>query len=215
MEGLVSSGQLQKLIIGIKDAGDLEKRAIWLRKKLTEQTIRNASYSLDAASLVFGHTILDDSLNSFLEITCEVAPEFWESRVQRKKVEVGLLKGRSPEELTKDVIRKDIEDIRLNASLAGRAGMLHAICKPASTSLGSYQFDPEVLREIDTIRKNIVHGDLLGAEIPEIHSSLEYLRVTWNFCFLMMHQRFGLHIDPEAIPQGANDTPQQGSAEPS
>jgi len=52
---LGDSGHLEKLIIGIKDADDLKKTADLIREKLTEQTMKNASYSVDSASLVFAH----------------------------------------------------------------------------------------------------------------------------------------------------------------
>ena len=60
---LADSGQLEKLIIGIKDAGDLKKTADFVRERLTEQTMKNASYSVDAASLVFAHTVLEDEIS--------------------------------------------------------------------------------------------------------------------------------------------------------
>jgi hypothetical protein len=199
VDDMVSSGQLERFIIGIEDSEQLQKTAHWLSEKLTEQALKNASYSVDAASLVFAHTILDDALNSFLDITCEVAPPYWQHRVEKKTVELGMLKGRSWDDVLKMVIQKEIAAIGRNESLVKKSELLHAVCKPSTPPRNEYQFDSETLRQIDKLRQDIVHGDLLGREIAEIETRLAYLRDTWNYFFVMMHVSFGLQIDSAAI----------------
>ncbi len=49
---LTVSGQLKEFIIGIVDDDDLKKTTDFLSQKLTEQTLKNASSSVDAASLL-------------------------------------------------------------------------------------------------------------------------------------------------------------------
>ena len=63
----------------------MDKTARWLREKLTEQAVKNASSSVDAASIVFAHSILDEALGSFVEITGEVASDYWKEKMQSKK----------------------------------------------------------------------------------------------------------------------------------
>lgn len=79
---------------------------------------------------------------------------------------------------------------------------LHAICKPHRPPRNEYRFDAATLRQIDKLRQDIVHGDLLGGEIPEVETKLAYLRETWNYFFVMMHESFGLQIDAAAITAG-------------
>ena len=80
-----------------------------------------------------------------------------------------------------------------------KSELLHAVCKPSRLPRIEYQFDAQTLREIDKLRQDIVHGDLLGGEISAIETKLAYLRDTWNYFFVMMHESFGLRIDPTAI----------------
>jgi len=61
---------------------------------------------VDAASLVFAHTVLDDALSSFVEITSDVAPGYWQHRVEKKSVELGMLKDRSWDDVLKTVIQE-------------------------------------------------------------------------------------------------------------
>jgi len=199
---MVSSGQLEKFIIGVEDSEQLQKTADWLSEKLTEQALKNASYSVDAASLVFAHTILDDALSSFIEITSEAAPAYWQHRVEKKSIELGMLKDRSWDDVLKMIIQKEIAAIGRNDSLVKKSELLHAVCKPKAAPRNEYRFDAATLLQIDKDRQDIVHGDLLGGEIVEIETKLAYLRETWNYFFIMMHESFGLQIDAAAIADG-------------
>lgn len=66
-----------------------KKTADFLSRKLTEQTLKNASSSVDAGSLLFAHSVLEDGLNSFLGITSDVAPEFLEGASEEETLRSG------------------------------------------------------------------------------------------------------------------------------
>ena len=199
---LISSGNLKKFIIGIKDEGDLQRTGDFLREKLTEQAIKNTAYSIDAASLVFAHTILDDALSAFLEITSQVATAFWRKRIQKKKIEVSELKDDcSFAEILSPIIAKEIATIRRNASLIEKCDLLHQVCKPNVGTMPAtdYRFDSAILRKLDQVRHDVIHGDQLGKELPETEKHLKYLRDTWNYFFMLMHKSFDLRIDPAVM----------------
>jgi len=191
-------GKLQELIVGMKDQADTEKTARWLSEKLTEQTVKNASSSVDAASMVFAHSILDEGLSSFVEITGEVASDYWKEKIGGRKIEVAALNDQTLEQLLRTMIRKEVATIQRNESLIGKCQLLHAICKPCTgiSASGDYKFEGATVSELDKLRQDIVHGDLLGQEIENVQSKLDYLRQTWNYFFVMMHNSFGLRINP-------------------
>jgi hypothetical protein len=200
--GLTASGELSKFIIGIKDTPDLLKTAHWLQENLTKQAVENATTSVDAASIVFAHTILDDALGSFIEISGLFAREFWKERVRNRKVEIAELGEHPVEFVVAGVVTKEITSIRRNESLVRKCDMLYSICRPApgTPSHATYKFNVKTLTEIDKQRQDIVHGELLGAQIANIEHNLDYLRQTWMHFFLMMHESFGLRIDPSEMP---------------
>jgi len=191
---LADSGDLEKLFIGIKDADGLKKIAEFLRENLTEQTMKNASYSVDAASLVFAHTVLEDEINSYLEITSYFAPDFWKDRVKKRQFDLEAVAKHGLDDVVGKIIRKEIWSICRNESLVKKANLLLAICKPPAKD-PYYTFDEEQLKAIDKLRQDIVHGDLLGSEIAEIDRKLTYLQDMWKYFFKMMHETFGLRID--------------------
>jgi hypothetical protein len=195
---LTGSGQLEKFIIGIKDADDLKKTADFLREKLTEQTMKNAAYSVDAASLVFAHTVLEDGVNSYLGITSHFVPDFWKEWVKKKQFDLEAVMKHGLDDVVAKIIRKEVWSIRRNDSLVKKANLLLAICKPSAPN-PYYSFDQEKVTAIDKLRQDIVHGDLLGTEITEIDEKLLCLRNTWLYFFKLMHNTFGLRIDTTAF----------------
>ena len=143
--------------------------------------------------------MLDDALNSFLDITCDVAFDFWRRRVGQKKVELGTLFATPVEELTRTAVRKDLLAMQ-RESLLKRADVLHEVCTDLKAPLGSYKYDRDKIVRIDKLRQDIVHGDLLGREIAQIDSALEYLSRTWDYFFIAMNRSFDVRLDPDAIP---------------
>ena len=195
---LTASGKLGEIFIGAMNTDDLHKTGAWLRGKLTEQALKNAACSIDAASFVFAHTILDDGLSSFVEITSAAAPTYRQKRVERKNVSIAVLKNQPLEEVLQSVIAKEVWETRRNASLPEKCDLLHAICQPHEGTLvhPEYKFDLEIVSMLDKLRQDLVHGDLLGEEIANAENRLDYLRQTWMYFFIMLHKKFGLRIDP-------------------
>lgn len=194
------SGDLGKFIIGIANDDDLKKTADFLSQKLTEQTLQNASTSVDAASLLFAHSVLEDGLNSFLGITSEVAPEFWKDRVKKRPFDLEDVMKRGLDDLMVSFVREKIWSVRRSESLINKTDLLLEICKPSGPpSNPNYKFDASKLKAIDKLRQDIVHGDLLGTAIADIDEKLEYLRNTWMYFFMLMHERFGLRLDQTVL----------------
>jgi hypothetical protein len=197
---LTISGQLKKFIIGIVDDDDLKKTADFLSQKLTEQTLKNASSSVDAASLLFAHSVLEDGLNSFLGITSDVAPEFWKDRVKKKPFDLEAVMKHGLDDVVASFVREKIWSIRRSESLINKTDLLLEICKPSGPpSNPNYKFDAAKLKTIDRLRQDIVHGDFLGTAIADVDEKLEYLRNTWMYFFMLMHDSFGLRLDPTML----------------
>jgi hypothetical protein len=197
---LTVSGQLKKFIIGIANDDDLKKTAALLSQKLTEQTLKNASSSVDAASLLFAHSVLEDGLNSFVGVTSEVAAEFWKDRVKKKPFDLEAVMKSGLDDLVASFVREKIRTIRRSESLITKTELLLEICKPSGTpSNPNYKFDASKLKVIDKLRQDIVHGDLLGTDIADIDENLQYLQDTWMYFFMLMHERFGLRLDPTML----------------
>jgi len=157
--------------------------------------IKNALHSVDCASLVFAHTVLEDGIDSFIELTSVLDLDFWRDRVKKKQVEIETILERDLKEVMHSLVRAEIGKIRRNESLVKKSALLFSVCKLSPTQDPEYTFDSEKLKQTDKLRQDVIHGDLLGSEIAGIEEKLVYLRKTWLHFFKMMHERFGLRLD--------------------
>jgi hypothetical protein len=160
--------------------------------------MKNASYSVDSASLVFAHTVLEDGINCYLGITSHFATDFWKDWVKKRQFDLEAVLKHGLDDVVGKIIRKEIWSVRRNESLVKKANLLLAICKPPAND-PFCTFDEAQLQAIDKLRQDIVHGDLLGSEIAEIDTNLAYLRNMWMYFFRMMHETFGLRIDTTVL----------------
>lgn len=132
-------------------------------------------------------------------ITGQADPDFWRRRVAQRKVDLGSLVDHSVEEVTAMAIKKELSAMA-RESLLKRADLLHEICGVPKVDFGSYKYERQELIRIDRLRQEIVHGDRLSTELGgNIESDLRYVRHTCDYFFVMMHESFGLRIDPQAF----------------
>jgi hypothetical protein len=183
---LAKTGQLQEM------PADLPKMSEIIYEGHTVKALREAARSVDAASLVFAHAILDDLLTSYLQVTAELKFEFWKRHVAQKKVELGSLSQHSLEEVTRMVVRKELWALG-RESLIRRADLLHRICE-APKAFDRSVYDPDNLARIDKLRHEIVHGDRFGKEITDVENDLQFLRQTCDHFFALMHATFGQRL---------------------
>jgi hypothetical protein len=198
LDELMESGQFDRMIIRIKDDADRERAAKLIHEKLTEMALQNAASSVDAASIVFAHSVLDEALSDFLEVTTLVCGEAWEERLQGRKAELRDVKTSGYVDLLKQMIAEEVNRVRRNASIGDKADLLHALCKPEKPPSGpaTYKFDKQMLFDLDWLRQQIVHGDTWGSQIPDVPSKLDYLQNTAYYFFMMLNQALGVRLDP-------------------
>lgn len=171
--------------------------AKWLREGMTKQAIENAQAPIDAASLVFAHSVVDDSAWSYCEVTALAAPEDWEPYVENKKLDLKQIREQKYEDLLREAVKRRLEQLR-NESLLQKADLLHMICKPPAkfAPINNYAYDRKRLQRIDENRHQIVHGNRLGGAVPTIEADLEYIGKTANYFMSLVNQRYGIRLDP-------------------
>jgi hypothetical protein len=116
------------------DASGDDATRQWFTKALTDQAISNAVWSIDAASLVFAHSVLDELLADYVQLSALVSRDYWNERIAKKKVPIPEIRAEGYECVTQTLINQELETLRRNASLLEKATILMAICKPKSGS---------------------------------------------------------------------------------
>ena len=167
-----------------------------LAQAMTQTALGNAAASIDSASVVFAHSILDGTAYDCCVVTSKIAPEDWERRVSARKMALAEIKGASYEELLRGSLDRFVQELD-NDSLPKKIDHLFAICPPPAgwDPIVGYAFDPERIKAFDLLRHDIIHG--AGARVvPELESELYYLQQSTVFLMMLVSQRYPVRIDP-------------------
>lgn len=138
--------------------------------------------SLDAATLVFIHSVLDELVFDYCRVTALHAPEDWEDDL--KQVQISLLeaKNKTYNQILTAKIEKHLEKLA-RESLCTKTDRLFARCQPSAdwSPMESYSFDRDRIQEFDKQRHEIIHGRALGKPLSIFtvsDESLHYLMQT-------------------------------------
>ena len=127
---------------------------------------------VDSASLIAAHTLLDDALTRYCQVSVTFDPDAWESLVLQKKVELSEVKDRSYEELRDEALANHLAKLE-GESLPRRYDALMRILRPSPQE--SEKLDRNLLVQLDNLRHDIVHRSGFRA-LPTFNSDFEFLQ---------------------------------------
>ena len=171
----------------------------WLVRILTDHTTNTAINSVNAASFVFMHSLLDALALDLCRISVLKDPEGWADRVKTRKISLEqVLRTATSGEVLRGVLEKYLERLA-RESLLTKIDLVFRACAPASGTRscldGSvYIFDGGRVERLDQLRHEILHGDALGGPIQNAFDDLRYLMDTAVHLALMAANRYSLQI---------------------
>jgi len=170
-----------------------ERRTAWF----VEKTLSEANTLIDAACLVFAHSVLDAHVFELCKLTAFLEPESWLSQIEKKQVTLLEAKAATYESNRDRLLEKFFEDLD-GRSLLWKIDLLHARCKPQNAStLRGFKFDRQKLDEIDRRRHEIVHGDALRTAGSTLLDDVRFLNETTDYCTIMVLDCYGLRASDE------------------
>jgi hypothetical protein len=169
--------------------------------KIGAKAMLGTTYAqVDAATLIFYHSILDGVVFDCLRVTALQARRAWEEDLAN--VQIGLLEARDQ---AYDILLRAKIDKRLEAlereSLLSKVNKLLARCRPEHgwSPMHGYAYDQTRIQQFDDQRHEIVHGAAVGKPLtlfPVNDKSLFYLWRTGVYFVALISMRYGLQIDP-------------------
>lgn len=171
-------------------------------EQMTAQTIAEMELMMNAASLVFVHSILDAAALDFCRVTALASPKDWESVVEKKGVSLAEAKEANYEQLLRQKLKDCFVQLERESFLA-KADLLLARCKPEPkwSPMNNYEYDRKRLEQLDKFRHNIIHGDGLGMELKNADDEIDYLMRTALYFMGLVNMRYGLKLAPAYIFQ--------------
>lgn len=161
-----------------------------------KQSVETAINSLNAATILFAHSMVDGAAFDYCRVTALHAPQDWEPDLLNKQVPLSLVRDTSFEDIRRSKLEAILADLEME-SLEKKIDRLHARCKPEKgwSSMRGYAFDMERIKRLDKLRQDIVHGDALGRPIADVENEFDYMQRTCMYFMGLVHYRYGLQID--------------------
>lgn len=208
VDGLVRDPDYDKIFLdkkGFFEAVPPER----LRHEMTEVTVRQAQIGVDAASIVFAHSVLDAAALDYCRVTALVAPGDWESVIDQRQIKLCDLRGANYEQILSKKLDEFFEQLE-RESLLKKADYLFARCKPPAdwSPMHDYVYDRDRLRKLDDYRHEVIHGTSPPQGIAAAEEEVDYLTRTVLFFLGLVNLRYGLRLDPFYVFTGKELPPQ-------
>jgi hypothetical protein len=190
--------EYKKLVVRI-DGGEAdwdEGFKTLMRTGMTTTAMANATSGIDAASLVFAQSILDDCALSYLKVCSLAAPQDWEPFISDKKVDYKDLQGKTTEEVRAVLIQSKLDKLEWE-SLLLKVDLLFKLCTPEAgySPINNYTYDRDKLKRIDDDRHGIIHRDCIGKPVANIDDDLDYISKTANYLMALVNHKYGVHLN--------------------
>lgn len=175
-------------------------------KSVVDNVVNDVQASIDAASLVFAHSILDDFVSECCRLSMEADPDDWANAINQRKVSIERVRSFSNDQLIKDELQDYGNQISRDALLK-RVRILFNKCPPVPFVLKviPYTFDQGRLESLDKLRQQVVHRPTEKLSFPKIEDDLRFLHWTCDFFAWVVSKKYGLTLENPMMPSRADE----------
>lgn len=194
---LFNDPQHEKLFIDKQKALESLGGVEALGTKIAQDQLNNHKASVDAASLVFAHSIIDYAALNYCRCCALANQNDWEKFVKNKKLSVEEVRKLSVEEILFKKVHEYIDSLDRD-SLLVKADRLFQVCQPPAgfSPLHNFAYDRARLVQLDDMRHEIVHKSSSVPMLPAGDEDIWFLQQTANFLMALVNSKYELKIDP-------------------
>lgn len=170
-----------------------DTESLWAAQ--TDACLNNFAYAIDAASLVFAHSVVDATVLDYCCVIAYMAPDdvinLLKEHKKPKKNQI------NDESISQKVLRDAVSRVPMPDKTDG-------ICTLCGTEpvwafadmQGAYTYSLVRLKKLDKLRHEIVHNSDPAIDLSNIDSDIFYLNMTLIYLLDMIKQRYGIVINP-------------------
>jgi hypothetical protein len=166
--------------------------------------------AVDAASLIYAHSLVDAAAHDYLRACRVVAPTDFLQLMGDRKVSLRDVSTSTFDEVLRPKLNDYLSELE-RESLITKVEKLFALSQPPAgfDPVENYAYDPDRLKRLDEKRHDLVHGAGPAAPIPTIDADLEFLERTQIFLFTLVNERYGIKLDSRYMqfPASGSSTP--------
>lgn len=194
---LFNDPEHEKLFIDKQKAYETLGGVEALGGKMAQDQIKNYKASVDAASIIFAHSIIDNAALNYCLCSALKKPRDWEKFIEKKKVSIEEIKGLSVDEILSKKVNEYISSLD-RESLLLKADRLFQVCQPpvGFAPLHNYAYDRDRLLKLDEMRHDIVHKSSSVPMLPNGDDDIWFLQKTANFFMALVNSKYDLRINP-------------------
>ena len=173
-----------------------------LGTKMAQDLVGNYKASVDAASLIFAHSVIDNAAFNYCFCCAMANPKDWGKFVEKKKVAIKDIKGLSADEILAKKVREYIFSLDRESILL-KADRLFQVCRPSAdfSPIHNYKYDRDRLLKLDEMRHEIVHESGSVPMLPNGDDDIWFLQQTANFFMALVNKKYNLRINPYHMVQ--------------
>jgi len=169
-----------------------------LVRDMTEKSLVDTVTAINAACLVFAHSVVDGVALDYCKVTALASPTDWESSVESRQVTLKAARSAPYDELLRAALDSFFKQLE-QESLLKKVDLLFQRCAPPQGFwfVKDFKYDPERLRKVDRLRQEIIHGDALlrGIADADADADIVFLRNTTMHLMGLVNHRYDCRID--------------------
>ncbi len=197
---LFNDPQNDKLFIDKQKAFDQLGGVENLGAQLAQDNLKKYKASVDAASLIFAHSIIDNAALNYCRVCALLNHNDWEIFIKNKKLSVEEIRDQSIDQILKIKVHEYIDSLD-RESLLFKVDRLFQVCRPPLnfSPLHNYAYDRERLKKLDQMRHEIVHESSSVPLLPSGDEDIWYLQKTANFFMALVNYKYEVKINPNLM----------------
>jgi hypothetical protein len=174
----------------------------FLTQALIDHSATRFESALDAATLIFAHSVLDSGALDWCRVCALAAPDDFLPLIDQKKVTLADVQAAASVAALRAPALEAYFNSLARAPVVNKLDLLFSLCRPAPTFVGideNYRYDRERIIALDQLRHDYVHHGGLGVRLPQGEADLSFLHGTDQFLTALVCLRYGLRLIPQPL----------------
>jgi hypothetical protein len=164
---------------------------------------RLSTQAVESATLIFAHTILDETLSECCRISFMASPKDWLQFVSERKVKLGEVK--SIKAISQKKTWEYVFELQ-RESINQRFDILHRVCAPRldGAKLPTAWISREKLERFDQLRHRVIHGRRFLRKTPQIEDQIQFAKQSGFSTLILVVQAYGLLKNKKVLPRNSS-----------
>jgi hypothetical protein len=168
-----------------------------MAEKFYEHKFLRVKSSIDAASLVFAHAIIDNLVFELCTISSWLCADKWSETVRKQTVSFEDIQNKTRDDIRTSLIDKYMDWLE-RQSLPTKFDKLLSVCHPTGDLqlTNGQKLDRNRLCSLDSLRHDVAHGNQVTILLPHGDDDIKFLEDMCSLLVLVVCKGCNLKLNP-------------------